>query len=116
MFFYIILTIAFISINLNYAKEVNHAKPLNYYELIRNIHEKFKYENEYKKLNFGPIYRGFYETQKLFNDKFNGVSSLKNLKKFPDLSIPCYTQVFQWYTALNNNEYWAQAGIKLIFN
>ena len=77
-----------------------------------NIHEKFKYENEYKKLNFGPIYRGFYETQKIFYDKFNGVSSLENFKKLPDLSIPCYTQVFQWLNALNNNEYWAKAGIK----
>ena len=112
MFFHrkvLLLIIGFISLNKSYAKETH---PINFFESVINIHEKFKYENEYKKLNFGPIYRGFYETQKIFYDKFNGVSSLENFKKLPDLSIPCYTQVFQWLNALNNNEYWAKAGIK----
>ena len=83
--------------------------------IIKTINKNLKYADEYKKINFGSIYRGFYESQRIIYENFKESINLNNIKQFPNLTIPCYVQVFQWFTALNKNEYWAQAGISYIY-
>ena len=72
--------------------------------IIKTINKNLKYADEYKQINFGPIYRGFYESQRIIYENFKESSTLNNIKQFPNLTIPCYVQVFQWFTDLNKYE------------